>query len=118
MKTQKVVCVYAIIAEVSLDTSKANTRLDEITNGVHQALDNEFGFDDRLSLPPTCAFAWVEDKDVFPNIHSCNNCGRLGSASNMANEIFGMLSGKIDGKSFYCDECLAVRIHDLSNNNQ
>ena len=99
---RKVVCVYAVITNVSDDDSKADGQVDAVTTKVLKALEDELGQDPLVSLPRSASYLWTDESQ---NFHLCRKCERFGSAWNEVELVHGLPQGVLDKNGFVCDAC-------------
>lgn len=110
---QKVVCVFAVLADVPDGQDDANAMLNAITGDALQGLGQCLANYPNVHLPQSSSYVWVNSDEHICNVYTCEHCGRIGTASNRENMVFGLPEGAIKKEVFMCDECWhTANIHE------
>jgi len=102
---QKVVCVFAVLADVPDAEDDANAMLNAITGDALEGLGQSLANYSNVHFPQSSSYVWVNSDEHYSNVHTCEHCGRIGTASNRENMVFGLPEGVIKKDVFICDEC-------------
>lgn len=102
---QKVVCVFAILVDAPDKEGDANTMLNSITGDALEGLEQHLANYSNVHLPQSSSYVWIDPSDPLCNVYTCEHCGRIGTASNRENMVFGLPEGTMKRGVYVCDEC-------------